>query len=176
MDSSSSTYTDVFLVTAAGLKACTGAFPAARRLSRAHVFATRHGLEFKVDRCSDDSGQTRFIRVVSGSISPGDARRPRHNCCRVKLSVDPRSHRLDLERRTGQPRLPVSFDRDSSRRRVVSTPLPRIAIQWSTCRFSDSARKSVKPRSRRPELDPSVRDEYLRMWDVAATARDPQSE
>jgi len=26
------------------------------------------------------------------------------------------------------------------------------------------------------DLDPSVSDEYLRMWDVAATARDPQSE
>jgi hypothetical protein len=32
------------------------------------------------------------------------------------------------------------------------------------------------PRSLAGEIDPSVRDEYLRMWDVAATARDPQSE
>jgi len=32
------------------------------------------------------------------------------------------------------------------------------------------------PRSLAAEIDPSVRDEYLRMWDVAATARDPQSE
>jgi hypothetical protein len=32
------------------------------------------------------------------------------------------------------------------------------------------------PREIADELDPSVRDEYLRMWEVAATARDPQSE
>lgn len=32
------------------------------------------------------------------------------------------------------------------------------------------------PRDLAEDLDPSVRDEYLRMWDVAATARDPQSE
>jgi hypothetical protein len=32
------------------------------------------------------------------------------------------------------------------------------------------------PRSLAEDIDPSVRDEYLRMWDVAATARDPQSE
>jgi hypothetical protein len=32
------------------------------------------------------------------------------------------------------------------------------------------------PRSLADEIDPSIRDEYLRMWDVAATARDPQSE
>jgi hypothetical protein len=32
------------------------------------------------------------------------------------------------------------------------------------------------PRSLAEEIDPSVRDEYLRMWDVAATARDPQTE
>ena len=32
------------------------------------------------------------------------------------------------------------------------------------------------PRNLADDLDPSVRDEYLRMWDVAASARDPQSE
>ncbi len=32
------------------------------------------------------------------------------------------------------------------------------------------------PRDIADNLDPSVREEYLRMWDVAATARDPQSE
>ena len=32
------------------------------------------------------------------------------------------------------------------------------------------------PRDMANELDPSVRDEYLRMWDVAASAHDPQSE
>ncbi len=32
------------------------------------------------------------------------------------------------------------------------------------------------PRSLADDLDTSVRDEYLRMWDVAAHARDPQSE
>lgn len=32
------------------------------------------------------------------------------------------------------------------------------------------------PREIAEEIDPSVRDEYLRMWDVAATARDPRSE
>ncbi|MDP9360056.1 MAG: hypothetical protein M3P29_01255, partial [Acidobacteriota bacterium] len=31
------------------------------------------------------------------------------------------------------------------------------------------------PRNLANDLDPSVRDEYLRMWDVAATARGPQS-
>jgi hypothetical protein len=31
-------------------------------------------------------------------------------------------------------------------------------------------------RSLAEDLDPSVRDEYLRMWDAAADARDPQSE
>jgi hypothetical protein len=32
------------------------------------------------------------------------------------------------------------------------------------------------PRSLEDEIDPSVRDEYLRMWEVAATSRDPQTE
>jgi hypothetical protein len=32
------------------------------------------------------------------------------------------------------------------------------------------------PREIADQIDPSVRDEYLRMWDVAAAARDPQAE
>lgn len=39
----------------------------------------------------------------------------------------------------------------------------------------DLIAKLELPRSLAGEIDPSVRDEYLRMWEVAATARDPQN-